>query len=143
MLQSKKIRLGWIKILYFYTIIGAGGVGLLILLAPQFYLQQFAIPSADPYFLGTAGSVFLAFGVVSAIGLRSPLSFTPIFLVQMPYKIAWFAFVFFPQWTQPSIPVYAWMMAAVFFSYIVLDFIAIPFQWIFSTKKPVSDQMSK
>ena len=140
-MQPQSIRLSWIKILYFYTLLGAGGFGLLILIAPQFYLQLFAIPAIDPFFLGAIGSVFLAFGVIAAIGLRSPLSFAPIFLVQMAYKVAWFAFVFFPHLLQGSIPLYAWIMAVIFLSYIILDIIAIPFQCIFSTKALTSSPM--
>jgi len=136
--RTPSIRTGWLKLLYVYTLLGAGGTGLLILFTPQSFMQFFSMPATEPYFFGAVGSVFLAFAVVAALGLRSPLTFAPMLLVQLLYKIAWFAFVFIPRLLQGSIPFYGWFVAAVFLSYIILDVIAIPFRWVFSNKAAVT-----
>ena len=91
------------------------------------FVALFAIPAWEPFLLGVVGSAFLAFGLLGILGWRSPLQFIPILLLQMAYKTAWLVFVFIPQLFAGSPPFYAWFVAAVFLSYIVLDAIAIPF----------------
>jgi hypothetical protein len=86
------------------------------------------MPAQDPFILGVAGGAWLAFGIIAAVGLRSPLAFAPIFLVQLGYKVLWLAGVFLPQALRGTLPLYAWVLAGIFASYIVLDLVAIPFR---------------
>jgi len=120
-----------LKLLYAYTIVGAGIAGLCVLAAPTSFAEAFGVPS-DPYTLGVVGAVSCAFALVAALGLRAPLAFAPVFLVQLAYKSLWIAIVFLPRAIRSSAPGYAWMLAAVFASYIVLDVIAIPFARLFA-----------
>lgn len=133
---SRGVRLGWLKVLYGYTVLGAGAVGLWILLAPATFLAAFAMPGPEPFILGVAGSVWAAFGGVAALGMRSPLTFAPIFLVQLGYKTLWLVGVFLPQSLRGTPPFYSWVLAAIFVSYIVLDVIAIPFAKLFGREDP-------
>ncbi len=116
-----------LKILYVYTIVGSGLFGLWMLLAPASVEAAFLMPAQDPFVVGFQGSSLAAFGVVAAIGLRAPMTFAPIFLVQLAYKVLWLALVFFPHLARGPVPLYAWLTALVFVSYVVLDFVAIPF----------------
>ena len=125
--RTEGVRVLWLKVLCWYTVLGAGAVGLWILLAPGSFIAAFGRPGQDPFILGVAGSSWLAFGVVAAVGLRSPLAFAPIFLVQLGYKVLWLAVVFLPQGLRGALPPYSWVLAALFASYVVLDLIAIPF----------------
>ncbi len=125
--RRKEVRAVWLKGLYWYTILGAGAVGLWILLAPETFASAFGMPPQDPFILGVAGSTWLAFGVVAAIGLRSPLVFAPVFLVQLGYKVLWLAVVFLPRGLHGRPPFYSLVLAVIFASYIILDLIAIPF----------------
>jgi len=70
-----KIRWGWLKFMYWYTIVGAGGFGLGMIIIPDTMRAVFGWPSQDPIVYGITGSVYLAFGMLSILGLRSPLKF--------------------------------------------------------------------
>ena len=125
--RAEGVRVLWLKVLCWYTVLGAGAVGLWILLAPGSFIAAIGMPGQDPFILGVAGSAWLAFGVVAAVALRSPVAFAPIFLVQLGYKLLWLAVVFVPQGLRGALPLYSWVLAAIFASYLVLDLIAIPF----------------
>ncbi len=116
-----------LKILYVYTIVGSGVFGLWMLLAPASVEAAFLMPAQDPFVFGYEASALLAFGVVAAIGLRAPLTFAPVFVLQLVYKSIWLAVVFLPHLARGPVPLYAWLTAVVFVSYVVLDFVAIPF----------------
>jgi hypothetical protein len=120
-------RMAWLKALYWYTVVGAGLVGLWILLAPGTFAKAFGMPAQDPFILGVAGSAWLAFGVVAIFGVRSPLAFAPIFLVQFGYKALWLVGVFLPHALRGALPPYSWVLAVIFASYIVFDIVAVPF----------------
>jgi len=121
-------RLVWLKVLYWYTVLGAGLAGLLILLAPAAFAKALGMPGQDPFIVGVAGSMWLSLGLVAVLGLGSPLAFAPIFLVQLGYKVLWLACVFLPNALRGALPFYSWVLAAIFASYIVLDLVAIPFK---------------
>jgi hypothetical protein len=76
---------------------------------------------------GVVGSVALAFACIAGLGLRSPIKFAPILLVQLAYKVIWLVAVLLPNLLQGAGPFYAWVVALIFLSYVVLDLIAIPF----------------
>ncbi len=84
--KEQKKRLGWIKGMYIYTIAGAGGFGLLMILAPGLVEKFFGIPAKDPMMYGVAASTWTGFGVLGFFGLRSPLKFLPVLLMQCVYK---------------------------------------------------------
>ena len=86
MSQERNVRLGLLKFVYLYTIIGAGGFGVLMILAPTVVVSLFNMPEQDPYIYGIAGSVWTAFGILSIFGLRSPLKFLPVLMMQFCYR---------------------------------------------------------
>ena len=126
------VRLGWLKFMYIYTIVGAGGVGLGIILIPDVMQSIFSLPNMEPITYGVTGSVYLAFALLSILGLRSPLKFTPILLLQLTYKSIWFIGVIIPLLFMGKFPTYAIMISVIYFSYIIGDLIAIPFSYVFA-----------
>ena len=90
MSDDLKIRWRWLKVMYWWTIVGAGGFGLVIVLMPETVRSFFGWPPQDPIVYGVAGSVWFAFGLMSILGLKSPLKFVPILLMQLSYKVVWF-----------------------------------------------------
>jgi len=122
-----------LRFLYLYTIVGAGLVGLWMLAAPASFARGFGLPDPDRYLLGIVGAVYAGFGMVAALGLRRPLTFAPVFVLQLAYKALWLGAVFAPSLVVGSAPQYAWVLAGVFASYVALDVIAIPFRSLFST----------
>jgi len=90
------------------------------------------MPSQDPIVLGITGSVYLSFALLSILGLRSPLKFSPVLLLQLTYKIVWFIGVILPIISVGKFPSYAILYVVVFATYIIGDLIAIPFSYVFS-----------
>jgi hypothetical protein len=73
----------------------------------------------------------LAFAFLSILGLRSPLKFSPVLLLQLSYKAIWFIGVVLPLLATGNFPSYALVYVVIFASYIVGDVIAIPFWYVF------------
>ncbi len=132
MSKDIRVRWGWLKFMYIYTIITAGGAGLGIILAPSIMISLFRMPPQDPIMLGIGGSVFLAIALLSILGLRSPLKFSPLLLLELGYKSIWFVGVILPLWLAGPLPFYGIMFVIIFASYIIGDLIAIPFPYVFA-----------
>lgn len=124
------VRRGWMRSMYLYTIVGAGGFGLGILVMPELMKATFRWPGGDPIPLGITGSVYVAFGVLSALGLRDPLKFAPVLLLQLCYKSVWFLAVVLPLAVRGRFPDHAVVTAVIFATYIIGDLIAIPFRYL-------------
>ncbi len=124
------IRQGWMRFMYLYTILGAGGLGLGIVIAPKLVQTMFRWPGDEPIALGIVGSVYVAFGILSVLGLRDPLKFAPVLLLQLCYKSVWLIAVVLPLLIRGRFPDYGLLTAAIFATYIVGDLIAIPFPYL-------------
>ena len=129
--EEHKIRYGWLRAMYIYTIVGAGGFGLGIIVMPTIMRNIFSWPAQDPIVYGVMGSVYLSFGLLSILGLKSPLKFVPVLLLQLCYKVVWFIGVVAPLLFTGRFQPYAILHVAIFLSYIVGDLIAIPFPYVF------------
>jgi hypothetical protein len=132
MTTDTKIRWGWIKGMYIYTIVVAGLFGLGIIVVPEMIKSKFTWPVEEPVAFGIIGSVYMAFGLLSILGLRSPLKFTPVLLLQLCYKSIWFIGVVLPLWATGHFPSYAMPTVIIFATFIVGDLIAIPFSYVFA-----------
>lgn len=85
-----------LRAMYVANILGAGLPGLIITLLPRWAREEmFSVPQ-DAVFFGMLGSIWLAIGIVSALGLRYPLQFSAIFAVQAIYKALWILTVAIP-----------------------------------------------
>jgi hypothetical protein len=132
MIKDTNIRWGWIKGMYIYTIVAAGLFGLGMIVVPEMIKSKFTWPVEEPVAFGIIGSVYMAFGLLSILGLRSPLKFTPILLLQLCYKTIWFIGVVLPLWATAHFPSYAMPTVIIFATFIVGDLIAIPFSYVFA-----------
>jgi len=132
--NNPSIRWGWLKAMYIYTLVVSGSVGLGMILVPSAIQSVFRFPPQDPVMLGLGGSLFLALGLVSILGLRSPLKFTPVLLLELFYKPIWLVAVALPLFLKGQFPFYVVFMSLVFVTFIIGDLIAIPFSYLFSKK---------
>jgi len=138
MSEDINVRWGWLKGMYIYTIIGAGAFGLGIIIMPGVMESIFGWPNQDRILsFGVTGSVYLSFALLSILGLRSPLKFTPILLLQLCYKVVWFIGVVLPILFTGKFQMYGLLYVVIYASYIVGDLIAIPFSYVFAKQ---SDQ---
>ncbi len=132
MSKDINVRWGWLKGMYIFTLIHAGGSGLAIILIPNIMRSIFGWPSQDPIVFGICGSVWVAFGLLSILGLRSPLKFSPVLLLELSYKVVWFIGVIVPVLIAGKFPAYATGYVVFFAVYIIGDLIAIPFSYVFA-----------
>lgn len=132
MAEETKVRFGWLKAMYVWTIVGSGGFGLMTLFAPGLAESVFGFPAQDPFMRGIIASLYVAFGILSLLGLRSPLKFVPVLFLQLCYKTIWFVAVLLPQLLGGQFPVHAMMLSLIFVTYVIGDLIAIPFGRLFA-----------
>jgi len=118
--------------MYIYTIIGAGGFGLGMILVPGIVQAAFGFPVQDPVVFGITASVYTAFGLLSILGLKSPLKFAPVLLLQLCYKAIWLVAVILPLLLSGRFPLYATTLLIIFATYIIGDLVSIPFSHVFS-----------
>jgi len=126
------VRWGWLKFMYIYTIVVAGGVGLGIIIVPDVIRSVFSLPQGDPITLGIAGSAYLSFGLLAILGLRAPLKYVPILLLQLSYKVVWFVGVILPLVVAGRLPTYAIPITILFATFVIGDLVAIPFSYVFA-----------
>jgi hypothetical protein len=132
MSKDINVRWGWLKVMYICTIICAGGFGLGIIIMPDVMRSTFGWPGQDPIVLGVTGSINLSFAFLCVLGLRSPLKFSPILLLELSYKLIWFIGVVLPLLLGDKFPTYAIMYVVIFATFIIGDLIAIPFSYVFA-----------
>ncbi len=136
--KNHNVRWGWLKFMYTYTIAGAGGFGLGILVIPDVMRSIFGWPYSDQIIaFGVTGSVYFSFALLSVFGLRSPLKFAPVLLLQLIYKTVWLIGVVLPLVVRGTFPTYALLFTAIYVTYIVGDLISIPFSYVFAKRPAV------
>lgn len=129
-----KVRWGWLKFMYIFTIVVAGGFGLGVIFCPNLITSMYRISKQDPIIFGIVGGVYVAFGILSILGLRSPLKFVPILLLQLCYKVIWFIGVILPLLFAEPFPMHGISFVVLFAIFIIGDLIAIPFSYVFSNQ---------
>jgi hypothetical protein len=87
---------------------------------------------------GVAWSFWAAYGTVMVLGLRYPMKFLPLLLLQVLYKLVWLAGVGYPLWStghlmdssvKPEM-LPASQLAAVFVLAVVIDVAVIPWRYV-------------
>jgi len=126
-----RVRYNWLKFMYAYTIVLAGGIGLAFLVVPSIVLNLFGYPAEEPIMAGVGYSVFLAFAILSILGLRAPLKFSIVLLLQLTYKVIWFIAIIIPLLIAGQLPSYAVVTSIIFATFVIGDLIAIPFRYLF------------
>ena len=75
MTVNLKVRIGWLKAMYLYSVVGAGGFGLTLL------LNIVPTVSSDPFTAAALGCFELALALVALLGVRQPLIFGPLLAI--------------------------------------------------------------
>jgi hypothetical protein len=132
--ENPRIDKGRLRVMYLYTLFGAGGFGFAMLAFPSFVQSILQFPAQDPIVFKLYGSVLLASGLAALPALRSPLKFVPLLLIQLIYKPVWLAVSAIPLFLKGHFPLYVVAISVIFLTYIVGDLLAIPFAYLFSRK---------
>ena len=106
-----------------------------MLVAPRTVKSMMGWPAEEPVAVGIVACVYVAFGILSILGLQAPLKFVPVLLLQLTSKIIWFIGVLLPLALTGQLHGYVLVFAAVLATYVVGDLIAIPFRYVFA-KQP-------
>ncbi len=126
LIKSKNVRIGWLKFMYIWNIVIAGAGGLGIVFLPELTRWLFNIPIPKIIY-GIIGSLFIAFAVLSIFGLKDPIKFAPVLLFQLLYKAIWITVVVFPMLISGEFSIDYIPAVAIYLTFIVGDFIAVPF----------------
>ena len=89
-------------------------------------MNLLGFPAQEPVWAGVGYSVLFAFAIVSILGLRAPLRFSPVLLLSLTYKVTWFIAIFIPLLIAGRVPSYAMSTGILFATFVVGDLIAIP-----------------
>jgi hypothetical protein len=127
------IRWRWLRFMYVYTTIVAGAFGLAEILAPARVQSMLDMPAQDPMVFGLGGSFFLAFGLVAVLGVRAPLKYCPVLLVELAYKLIWLCGVVVPLALRGEFPASSIVQVVIFGTFVVGDLMAIPFRYVFDS----------
>ena len=132
MSENTNIRWGWIKGMYIYTIVTSGFLGLGIIFVPDVIKARLPWPVEEPTAFGVVGSLYVALGLLAILGLRSPLKFIPVLLIELIYKSVWIIGVCIPLLVNSQFPRYAIPTLVIFVTFIIGNLIAIPFHYVFA-----------
>lgn len=131
------VRWRWLRFMYAANIVGAGVPGLLMVLAPDWAIGNLFPAPQDRVLFGMLGAIWLAIGALSVVGLRYPLRFAAVFVVQIVYKSIWLLAVALPllaggERTADVLPF------AIFFGLVVACFaVGTPFAYLL-TRRPLA-----
>jgi len=115
-----------LKLMYIYTIITTIIFGLSILVMPGLWFSLTDLTVQNQYIFGIVGSVWLAFGISSILGLRNPMKFIAILVLQLIYKVVWIFLVFLPQLIISGPSIISIILFIVFLTFIIPDIFIIP-----------------
>ena len=132
MSEDTNIRWGWIRGMYIYTIVTSGFLGLGIIFVPDVIKARLPWPVEEPTAFGVVGSLYVALGLLAILGLRSPLKFIPVLLIELIYKSVWIIGVCIPLLVNSQFPRYAMPTLVIFVTFIIGNLIAIPFHYVFA-----------
>ena len=119
-----------LKYLFYFIIIIEIPLGLFMLIAPDLFIGLLGFPPQDPLMYGVAASIWLAFGVISILGVREPMKYVPILLFQFTYKCIWFVGVIVPAAIAEQIGMSGIFMIVTFAIFVICDIIVIPWDTI-------------
>ena len=132
MVSEYTIRWRWLRAMYVYTAIVAGGFGLAMILVPGRVQSMLGMPAQDPVVFGLNGSFFLSFALAAIAGVRAPLKYCPVLLMELAYKLIWLFGVVVPLALRGEFPRSAVVQVVIFVTFVVGDLIAIPFRYMFA-----------
>ena len=87
--QQHNIHIGAMRIMFALTAVAALPCGWIMMLAPELFTAWLGGVFNKPLFPGAYGSCLTAFGVLSALGFRSPIKYASVLFFQFTYKWSW------------------------------------------------------
>lgn len=135
--RTDRIAYGWMRFTYGATAFLGILVGGLMLFGPERLSRKivgipFMLPEQDPIIYGALAGIWFTVGLLCALGVRAPLKFLPLLVLQFVYKACWFAGVFVPLMYQGEFPEWGWASAVGNAIWMALDIKSIPWWYVLS-----------
>lgn len=127
-----KFHPNWMRVMYALTVVIAGGIGLALLIAPKATGSFLGYPAEEPLIAGIAYSVWFTLGILSIAGLRSPLKFAPVLVVEMTYKTVWILAVIIPTAIAGPLASFGLTSAVLYLIPIIGNLIVVPWRLVFA-----------
>ncbi len=127
-----KVHPNWIRFMFVVQIVVGLGLGLACLIGRQAFYSYLGFPHEELYWANMAASVMVAYGIMAIIGMRSPVKFSPILLMQAIEKTVWLLAVVVPQLVVGPLPGFVVMQIAIYIPLIIGDLIAVPWRHLFA-----------
>jgi hypothetical protein len=127
-----KVHPNWLRFMFVVNIFVVGGEGLACLIGRQAAYTYFGFPTEELILAGYVPSVMVAYAIMGIMGMRFPVKFAPVLLMQATGKIIWLLAVIIPQLATGSLPAFAIMLSATFIPLIIGDLIAVPWKHLFA-----------
>lgn len=120
-----------IQIMYGAAVIGAGAVGATTLFVPGIARRYIFAGEVEPDpFHRILGALWLALGLVAALGLFDPATFLPVLLIQLIYKFVWVLIVGYPAIASGNRTPGIIFFTALFTIWVIALISIIPFQML-------------
>ena len=130
--EKIKVHPNWLRFMFAVNIFVVGGFGLALLIGGQAAFTYFGFPNEELIMTGYALSVMVAYAIMGIMGMRFPVKFAPVLLMQATGKIVWFLAIIIPQLATGSLPAFSVMLIATFIPLIIGDLIAVPWKYLFA-----------
>jgi hypothetical protein len=107
--ETEKLKLhpNRIRIMFVVGIVLDGALGLALLIAPVKMFSLLGFPSEELIWAGAGSSISAAVGILFAVGLRSPLKYSPLLLLQLLAWVLYYPAVIIPKIVTGTLPSYA------------------------------------
>ena len=126
--EKAKFHPNWLRIMYVINIFVNGVLGFALLVAPNQMFSLMGFPAEEPIWAGAGSSISFAGGILYAIGLRSPLKYAPLLLLQLLSWVAYYPAIIIPMLVNGTFPSYATFFAALGVVLLIGDLIVIPWR---------------
>ena len=71
----------WLRFMFAVNVFLTGGFALAMLIGGQAFFDYFGFPAEEPILTGYVPSYMLALAILSILGMRSPVKFSPVLLL--------------------------------------------------------------
>jgi hypothetical protein len=82
-----------LRLQYWHTALETIPLGLAIIFFPKQVAKAMRLGEQDQTVFGICGAIWLAFGLLATRGIRDPLKWSPLLVLQFTYKVLWFTMV--------------------------------------------------
>ena len=123
-----------LRFMFAVNIVAAGAIGLAFLIMPSTVYSFFSAKAVDSMWAaGYAYCTMVGIGVFAILGLRSPLKFSVVLLLQAAVKAIWILAIAVPSLVAGTMPSYAVALCIMFAFMIAGDLIAVPYRHLLAT----------